>query len=93
MNDNTCICCGEPIPEGRQVCPKCEKDGERMNNIEIIKNFIMTGKAIYELSLMEAESEGLEIPDSITVSATGADGKIIEITIAIKDGDTEYDQN
>lgn len=24
-NDNTCICCGEIIPEGRQVCPKCEK--------------------------------------------------------------------
>ena len=23
MNDNTCVCCGEPIPEGMQVCPKC----------------------------------------------------------------------
>ena len=23
--NNTCICCGEPIPEGRQVCPECEK--------------------------------------------------------------------
>lgn len=23
--DNTCVCCGEIIPEGRQVCPKCEK--------------------------------------------------------------------
>lgn len=21
---NTCVCCGEPIPEGRQVCPTCE---------------------------------------------------------------------
>lgn len=21
---NTCVCCGAPIPEGRQVCPKCE---------------------------------------------------------------------
>lgn len=62
-----------------------------MNNKEIIKNFIITGKAIYKLSLMEAESEGLEIPDSVTVSATGADGKIIEITIAIKDG--ENDEN
>lgn len=58
-----------------------------MNDEEIIKNFIITGKAIYKLSLMEAESEGLEIPDSVTVSATGADGKIIEITIAIKDGE------
>lgn len=23
--DNICVCCGEPIPEGRQVCAKCEK--------------------------------------------------------------------
>ena len=59
------------------------------SNKEIIKNFIITGKAIYKLSLMDAESEGLEVPDSVTVSATGADGKIIEITIAIKDGDAE----
>lgn len=25
QNIETCICCGETIPEGRQVCPKCEK--------------------------------------------------------------------
>ena len=25
MNDNRCIYCGEIIPEGRQVCPSCEK--------------------------------------------------------------------
>lgn len=27
MNENnveTCVCCGEIIPEGRQICPKCE---------------------------------------------------------------------
>lgn len=23
--DNHCICCGELIPEGRQVCPSCER--------------------------------------------------------------------
>lgn len=22
--DNTCVCCGALIPEGRQVCPQCE---------------------------------------------------------------------
>ena len=21
---NTCVCCGNIIPEGRQVCPQCE---------------------------------------------------------------------
>ena len=23
--ENRCVCCGEIIPEGRQVCPECEK--------------------------------------------------------------------
>jgi predicted nucleic acid-binding Zn ribbon protein len=22
---NTCVCCGAPIPEGTQVCPRCSK--------------------------------------------------------------------
>ena len=25
MNNNRCVICGEIIPEGLQVCPKCEK--------------------------------------------------------------------
>ena len=28
MNDNTCVCCGDQIPEGMQVCPKCRKENE-----------------------------------------------------------------
>lgn len=24
-DENRCVCCGEVIPEGRQVCPDCEK--------------------------------------------------------------------
>lgn len=23
--ENTCVCCGAVIPEGRQVCPRCER--------------------------------------------------------------------
>ena len=23
--ENRCVCCGEVIPEGRQVCPQCAK--------------------------------------------------------------------
>ena len=25
-NENRCVCCGEVIPEGRQLCPQCEED-------------------------------------------------------------------
>ena len=24
MRDNRCVCCGDVIPEGRQVCYRCE---------------------------------------------------------------------
>ena len=25
-NQDYCVCCGEPIPEGRWICPNCEKN-------------------------------------------------------------------
>ena len=25
QNVDRCVCCGEIVPEGRQICPKCEK--------------------------------------------------------------------
>lgn len=31
MNENTCVCCGEIIPEGRQICYKCEKEMDKEN--------------------------------------------------------------
>ncbi|MFR1406583.1 MAG: hypothetical protein ACLSS4_02100 [Acutalibacteraceae bacterium] len=24
-NADRCICCGEIVPEGRQICPQCER--------------------------------------------------------------------
>lgn len=42
--DDTCICCGAIIPEGRQICPQCE---DALNGYEVegaktktIKKFI-----------------------------------------------------
>ena len=28
---DTCVICGCVIPEGRQICPSCEKAGESLN--------------------------------------------------------------
>ena len=32
-----CVCCGREIPEGRQVCPICERraDGQKRNETEM----------------------------------------------------------
>ena len=43
--EDRCICCGELIPEGRQVCPACEKKAEEpsSNAVETAaNNFIKT---------------------------------------------------
>lgn len=29
-----CVCCGEIIPEGRQVCPQCEGGAEDARQID-----------------------------------------------------------
>jgi hypothetical protein len=59
----------------------------KMNNEDIIKDFINMGRAIYTAA-MEA-NEDMESPDSLTISATTNDNKKIEIeiTISIKDGE------
>ena len=28
LNTDKCVCCGAIIPEGRQICPNCEKGNE-----------------------------------------------------------------
>lgn len=60
-----------------------------MSNDEIIRDFINTGRAIYMAALIETESEGLEVPNSITIEATTFNDKIIQITIAVKEDDTD----
>lgn len=34
-NENRCVCCGELIPEGVQVCPKCEEMVKRYESINM----------------------------------------------------------
>lgn len=29
MNEDTCVCCGAQIPEGRQICWSCEHIGDQ----------------------------------------------------------------
>jgi RNA polymerase subunit RPABC4/transcription elongation factor Spt4 len=43
MNGERCVLCGEIIPEGRQVCPKCEKSKECRD----CRHFVGCEKAIW----------------------------------------------
>lgn len=42
--EDKCVICGKVIPEGRHICPICEKDGYRVN----LGNVVMT-RGINEL--------------------------------------------
>ena len=33
MAENRCVCCGEIIPEGRMVCPMCERRAEQERDL------------------------------------------------------------
>ena len=71
----------------RAQAAKHMREELKMNINEIIRDFISTGRAIYKTVLKNEESEGNEIPDSITLSAEMSGGDIVEITIAVKDGE------
>lgn len=52
-NENTCVCCGAPIPEGRQVCPKCEHMLDEFNEHQ--PGYILTAEEMKK-ALERAES-------------------------------------
>jgi predicted nucleic acid-binding Zn ribbon protein len=53
MNNNRCICCGDTIPEGKQVCDNCEQNTKTYLNNETMKKFNITiklrGDNVYDL--------------------------------------------
>lgn len=36
--ENRCIVCGDIIPEGRMICPICERESNPQKNIESVKD-------------------------------------------------------
>ena len=47
--DNRCTSCGERIPEGRQVCPRCEREAQ-----EKVENSLVFG---YTINLIDIASQ------------------------------------
>lgn len=39
-NENTCVCCGYPIPEGRHVCNTCALNGIDVDNRRANESYI-----------------------------------------------------
>lgn len=56
MNENTCVCCGAPIPEGSHVCWNCENDADKGAKIP--------SDAQIQLAADIANTLGIEFPAS-----------------------------
>ena len=56
MNENTCVSCGEPIPEGAHVCWSCENDADKGAKIP--------SDAQIQLAADIANTLGIEFPAS-----------------------------
>lgn len=49
MNNNRCLCCNEIIPEGRMICPLCERAQIKMGMIlQSLKATEKETKAAYD---------------------------------------------
>lgn len=38
MSDTRCVCCGDVIPEGRQVCTRCEREAQKFIQVGTPEN-------------------------------------------------------
>ena len=43
--ENKCIMCGEIIPEGRQVCPICERECDAYDPV-VVRNTAVPGRRV-----------------------------------------------
>ena len=73
FNNDICCCCGEYVPEGRQVCHECEKKTE--NRLKV-SEALMIGVDI---------GQG----DDISVLQAGSHGKYIAKVHVIFDADSK----
>lgn len=84
MNNNTCVCCGVQIPEGRQICPICERKDKEENN--------MNTDLLFDLKDLRAEIGALSLANNINVynlQYTAMKNKIEEIIKKVEDNTYE----
>ena len=57
MSSNQCVCCGEIIPEGRQVCPTCESKRVTRPTLDDLRPLSRTEREM--IARLETEDEAI----------------------------------
>ena len=79
MNNNRCVICGAIIPEGRQVCPLCErKASKRKTEREVISVYSVTpeNKFCFECKKKKCNGECREYKEYLAGLRKKGNGKI-----------------
>ena len=58
MNMERCICCGAEIPEGRQICPRCRDEVNRMPEFKIGRCCCCGAENVMTLFMMGYDGQG-----------------------------------
>ena len=93
--EDRCICCGEIVPEGRQVCPGCETGGIKMTQEEIVKNLRISCRDCNPAPCCEYEvlgSEAADLIETLTARAEKAEAELKEAVADIEEllGQEDY---
>lgn len=59
MTKDRCVCCGEIIPEGRMVCPRCEKT---VANYESL--YVLPARQFGKVNLMRVVEKWKKLSES-----------------------------
>lgn len=77
-----CVCCGEIIPEGRQICPICEKGTKKMAELKPCP--FCGGKAIFKSTAIAKGGDSVGYDFEVVCGACGATRREARGTAYIK---------
>lgn len=81
--ENNCVCCGAVIPEGRQVCPKCNNGAEKARKYYDIREATTVTKARYHYAINV--ENGIKRPLGLRGCITMTDGKILKTAEEVRE--------
>lgn len=56
MNNDTCVCCGQYVPEGRQVCQSCQ-NSSRENALKKTRGKVFNENVLQQRVSIEQETK------------------------------------
>lgn len=83
--EDRCVMCGEIIPEGRQICPRCEKGKTKMENEKIAINRAEVSWTFWQYLCFKCKADPFKTKD-IMLTVTDCYTEEYQHTQEVKNG-------